>query len=303
MNFFLQIFFVLKILLYNFFLVSQLFSQNPEDVNLIANIYNSLTTETKQSISSLQAMQETGFSSNHAGILFPWDSAQLCKERMTSDVAIKRLMYQLELNRDYYGFLFLNNPTVDSHILDAGCGCGISAVLMSKRFDCYVDGYTLGNQEVECAQALAKQNNCSSKLKIAQGNMLKLPVQDNSYDVVWMSESSEYIHSLSDLFGEMRRVAKNQARFILFTGCAKNKSVKKRIDDLYHMCLHSIKDYLVAAKKNNFKIVHQQKLKEWVTPYFNFIIDGYLGETDNQLILSSVSGELDYYLLCFDIQK
>lgn len=291
-------------LVFNQEIISTTSPLGQKNADIIADIYNSLTSlPTEQLPSSFSKMRQTGFSCNHAGILFPWDNIQTCKKRITDHTMMMRILYQLELNRDYYGFLFLNNPTIDTHVLDAGCGCGISSILMHTMFDCYVDGYTLGAKEVERATALAQQNNCTDKLKFAQGDMLQLPVPDNSYDVIWMSESSEYIQSLSDLFCEIKRVGKNHGRLVIFTGCAKNRHIKKKIDNIYYTSLHQVKDYLAAAKKHRFKMVHKQNLKLWVTPYFELVLDAYNNKVENQLIIGSLSGDLDYYLLCFDIQK
>jgi len=272
------------------------------DTQFITENYDTLIS-TPNSPEFVRALHENGFAVYHVGIIFPWDQQSVVQKKFADTTSAWRLAGRLELNRDCYGFLFLGNPMAQSHILDAGCGGGTSSILMDKIFNCYVDGYTLGNKEIKHAQATATLHNSSDKLRFFQGDILKLPEKDNVYDAIWISESSEYIASLSELFGEMKRVGKDGARMVMFTWTAAKDSGKKQMDDLYFTALHRVEEYLTVAKQHNLKLVHQQNLRDWVAPYFNFVVESKLYIEEMHLIQMFLTGELDYYLLCFDIQK
>lgn len=278
-------------------------SVNPEpDLEFIKKNYDALLTS-EQSPSLMRAVHENGFVCYHAGLLFPWDN-QISKQKDLTDLAAAwRYVFRLELNRDYYGFLFLGNPTVDSHILDAGCGGGTSAILMEQIFNCRVDGYTLAPKEVEHARATAIKHNSSDKLRFYEGDILHLAENDNTYDAIWIGEASEYISSLSELFQEMKRVGKNNTRVVLFAWCATKDSGKKLMDGLYRTTLHTIEEYLSVSREHKFELIYHQNLRDWVIPYWKFVMTSNLYDWERYFAQACIDGALDYHMICFDIQK
>ena len=268
----------------------------------IAEVYNSLASD-RQSPSFVRSEQDNGCACYHMGILFPWDNQEIYKQYAHDTKKALKFIHSLELNRNYYGFLFLNNPTVETRVLDAGCGAGVAAILIHKMFNCSVDGYALGEKEIEYAKDIAAQHHSSDKLQFFQGNMAHLPIKDSLYDVIWVSESSEYVESLQDLFKEFKRVGKNNTRLVVFATCAKTVQGKDAVDNAYRVHLHEHADYLASAQQHGFKIAHQQNLRDWVVPYWDLVMVSQEQHGEKILAQAFLSGDVDYHLFCFDLKK
>ncbi len=273
-----------------------------QDFNVIKENYNSAITSNK-SPTLMRTINKQGLVCFHAGLFFPWDNNTAQIKNLTDIDTAWNFVQRLELNRDYYGFLFLNNPTKSTHILDAGCGSGTSSILMSKIFNCYIDGYSLSQEEIKHAQKTAIIHQCSNKLCFFQGNILNLPQKNNTYDAIWISESSEYISSLANLFKEMKRIGKNNTRIVLFAWCAAKKSGKSFMDKEYNTILHTAKEYINSAKQHNFTLIYQQNLSPLVNSYWNIILQSQLYSYEKSFAQASLKGKLHYYLFCFDMKK
>lgn len=272
-----------------------------ENLSLIQDLYNADLCYSGSMY--VKAAKEDGLRCVHWGFLFPWDNQSQTEQHLLHSDNVWQFIHRLELNSIYYGFLFLNNPSSTTHILDAGCGTGTTAILMHKTFNCFVTGYTLAENEILYATSMAKKHNCSHKLQFYQGNILNLPVQNNQYDVIWVSDTSEYIVSLLDLFKEFQRVGKNGTRLIIFATCAETSKGKKIIDEFPFTHVHTYRDYIRAGKKSHFKLSYCQNLNSWIIPYFNIRASANCSDFEKKLTKAFMSNDLKYYLFCFDIEK
>jgi geranyl diphosphate 2-C-methyltransferase len=266
-----------------------------ENLNLIKSLYETDVYH-EESIYA-KAAKEDGLQCIHWGFLFPWDNQIELQQRILNSKNIWQFIHRLELNSIYYGFLFLNNPSCTTRILDAGCGAGTTAILMHQTFNCFVDGYSLADKEISCAKAMAKKYSCSNKLQFFQGNILKLPVKNNRYDVIWISEVTEYIVSLSKLFKEFQRVGKNGTRLIIFATCVETAEGKKIADKYPFTNMHTYNDYIVAAEKHHFKLSYHQKLNSWIIPYFNIKLSVDFSDFEKAVTQAFSMNDLGYYFV------
>lgn len=273
-----------------------------KELEFVASEYNGIISNIESDLFE-RSLHESGYVSYHMGVMFPWDKNVDHYKHLSDRAACVEFIHSMELSRSHYGFLFLNNPVKNSRILDAGCGAGVAAILMSKQFDCYVDGYTLGEKEAEYGKKIANAKHCSSKLRFLVGDMLHLPEQDDTYDAIWSSESAEYIKSLDDLFKEFKRVGKNNARLVIFVTCSMSEKIKSHMDTVYNLKLQSVDNFLNSAGKYNFNLVHKQDLSDWVIPYWKFIAESKVPCGEQDYVDAYPAGDLQYYLLCFDLKK
>jgi ubiquinone/menaquinone biosynthesis C-methylase UbiE len=124
-------------------------------------------------------------------------------------------LYDLTFKLNGYGRsldqYFANNPLPFSRgarILDAGCGTGLLtlALLRAVRFPVSITALDLSSTSIEAARkALADSTGRKRDVTFAQGNLLSLPFNDDSLDLVITSGALEYVR-LSDGLVEIARV-------------------------------------------------------------------------------------------------
>jgi ubiquinone/menaquinone biosynthesis C-methylase UbiE len=124
-------------------------------------------------------------------------------------------LYDLTFKLNGYGRsldqYFANYPLPVSRgarILDAGCGTGLLtlALLRAVRFPVSITAVDLSSTSIEAARkALAESNGRKRDVTFAQGNLLSLPFNDDSLDLVITSGALEYV-PLSDGLVEIARV-------------------------------------------------------------------------------------------------
>ena len=124
-------------------------------------------------------------------------------------------LYDLTFKLNGYGRsldqYFANCPLPVSRgarILDAGCGTGLLtlALLRAVRFPVSITALDLSSTSIEAARkALADSSGRKRDVTFAQGNLLSLPFNDDSLDLVITSGALEYV-PLSDGLVEIARV-------------------------------------------------------------------------------------------------
>src|ERR671912_152122 len=106
---------------------------------------------------------------------------------------------------------FANHPlpvTRGARILDAGCGTGLLtlALLRAIRFPVSITALDLSQTSVAAARkALYYSSGRKRDVTFTQGNMLCLPIADESLDLVVTSGALEYV-PLADGLSELARV-------------------------------------------------------------------------------------------------
>lgn len=104
--------------------------------------------------------------------------------------------------------------TEKSKILDVGCGIGGPAVYITQKFNCPICGISTSKKGVEAANQKSHNSGLSARLqfKVADGTQNDLP--NNSFDIVWVMESSHLMNKKA-LLKECRRVLKPKGTLIL----------------------------------------------------------------------------------------
>jgi SAM-dependent methyltransferase len=106
----------------------------------------------------------------------------------------------------------------DEKVLDVGCGGGLFAIGAAKRLKAgRVTGVDI--QPVDVARENAKLEGVADKLRIETADVLKLPFQSDSFDVVLSSLALHELESVTDraaALREMARVLKPGGRAAIF---------------------------------------------------------------------------------------
>ncbi|EGU83489.1 hypothetical protein HZS61_013139 [Fusarium oxysporum f. sp. conglutinans] len=93
-------------------------------------------------------------------------------------------------------------------VLDVGCGVGGPAREIVKFTGAHVTGLNLNEYQVQRATIYAEKEGLSDKLRFVQGDFMKIPFPDNSFDAVYAIEATVHAPSLEGVYSEIRRVLK-----------------------------------------------------------------------------------------------
>lgn len=107
-------------------------------------------------------------------------------------------------------------------ILDVGCGIGGTSRYLAKIFpEAEITGITLSPQQVARATELAQKAGLSNvEFKVADA--LKMPFEDNTYDLVVGCESGEHMPDKKGYIEEMTRVLQNGGKLLVATWCERD---------------------------------------------------------------------------------
>lgn len=101
-----------------------------------------------------------------------------------------------------------------SHGLDAGCGIGLQALLLSEAVgeDGHVTGLDIMPELLAYGEDLAAKAGLSERVAFRAGDVSCLPFEDNSFDWAWSADCIGYpAGQLAPLLQELVRVVKPAA--------------------------------------------------------------------------------------------
>ncbi len=104
-----------------------------------------------------------------------------------------------------------------THVLDAGCGLGGPARTLAAEFGCTVIGLDLTKDFCLAAEMLTLRLGLSGKVSFRRGNVLELPFDDATFDVVWLQHVAMNVPDKLRLFEQAGRVLKPGGTLALLT--------------------------------------------------------------------------------------
>lgn len=96
----------------------------------------------------------------------------------------------------------------ETKILDAGCGIGAPAAYLHDKFGSHITGVSTSKKGVDLANSRIKGNRYNDKIRFTVANMTDTGFADESFDVIWVMESSHLIKNKALLFDECYRLLK-----------------------------------------------------------------------------------------------
>eukprot|EP00656_Telonema_subtile_P047066 TRINITY_DN5385_c0_g1_i1.p1 TRINITY_DN5385_c0_g1~~TRINITY_DN5385_c0_g1_i1.p1 ORF type:complete len:370 (-),score=94.69 TRINITY_DN5385_c0_g1_i1:84-1193(-) len=140
----------------------------------------------------------------------------------------------------------------DAKVLDCGCGVGGPARNIARFTGADVTGITINEFQVNRGNTLCAQQNIDKQVRLVQGDFMKLPFEDNSFDAVYAIEATCHAPDRVGVYSEILRVLKPGGVFATYEWCltdsydkenAEHRYIKKAIeegDGLPDMCHTSV---------------------------------------------------------------
>ncbi len=91
-------------------------------------------------------------------------------------------------------------------LLDAGCGIGGTSRYLAASTGAHVSGVDLTEEYIGVAKMLSERVGLSDRTDFRQGNVLDLPFDAGSFDVVWTEHVQMNISEKAGFYGELYRV-------------------------------------------------------------------------------------------------
>lgn len=102
------------------------------------------------------------------------------------------------------------------NVLDMGTGTALTAIMAySSNPDCNITGIDFSEGILEKGKANLKKYNLENKIKLVNGDMEKMPFEDNTFDTLISAYGLGGVVEIEKAFKEMKRVAKPNAKIVI----------------------------------------------------------------------------------------
>merc|ERR1712072_1328102 len=120
-------------------------------------------------------------------------------------------------------------------ILDCGCGVLGPARNIAKFTGGHVTGITINEFQVKRGNALCAQQGLADQVKAVQGDFMKLPFEDNSFDAVYAIEATCHAPDRNGVYSEILRVLKPGGVFATYELCLTSVCTKALCDSGFQL--------------------------------------------------------------------
>lgn len=162
--------------------------------------------------------------------------------------------------------------TPGMHILDVGCGIGGPSRYIAETYGCRVTGIDLTEEFIRTAAALARRVGLADRVSYRQASALDLPFAPGTFDGAYMMHVGMNIEDKAALFGEVRRVLKDNATFgiydVMLTERGEPRFPLPFAQTAETSFLATIADYRRALHEGGFVIERGRNRVEAARAYF-----------------------------------
>lgn len=99
-------------------------------------------------------------------------------------------------------------------VLDAGCGDGALTLIFAEQ-GCAIMGVDVDTPSLDKARSLLKQTTFGGQVEFQQADMLHLPFEDATFDLVWSRAALHHVADKRAVVRELKRVLKPDGRLAI----------------------------------------------------------------------------------------
>lgn len=143
-------------------------------------------------------------------------------------------------------------------IVDIGCGGGANLSRLLKKYkQAKVLGIDYSMESVNASSNFNEEAIIEGRLDVIQGDVLHLPISDESYDIATAFETVYFWPGPVDSFKEVYRILKHEGEFMIVNevSCRDRRS-KKWEEIIDGMVIYNIDELQGFLKEVGFEIVH-----------------------------------------------
>jgi len=131
--------------------------------------------------------------------------------------------FQQSILRHEYFLAGRMNISKGTTVLDCGCGIGGPARNIARFTGANIKAITINQFQVNRGNTISVREGIRDQVELIQGDFMKLPFEDNSFDAVYAIESTCHAPDRSGVYGEIMRVLKPGGVFACYEWCLTDK--------------------------------------------------------------------------------
>jgi len=151
-------------------------------------------------------------------------------------------------------------------VCDLCSALGAPARQIVKKYGVTVKGVDMTKTMIEKARARTKEAGLADKIEFHEGNVMDLPYEDESFDIVWAQEAWCYVTDKDKLIKEAYRVLKPGGKIgftdWIITGEITEAELSPLYDTMSFPYMETFQGYQKLLKNNGFKILDAQDQTE-----------------------------------------
>ncbi len=173
-------------------------------------------------------------------------------------------------------------------VLDIGCGICAPAIRLARRYGCRITGVNISAEQVRQGRELVARHGLSDRISVVEGNALKLPFEDVSFDSALCLEVAGDICVTKEqkikLADELHRVLRPGARIgfsdLVFTGRPTREEERAMRSILYHDGRELMTDWPGIFEKRGFNITRRMDIIDKTMNTWLHSLSVYEGRAD-----------------------
>ncbi|MBT31057.1 MAG: hypothetical protein CMO01_15480 [Thalassobius sp.] len=162
----------------------------------------------------------------------------------------------------------------NAKVLDMGCGVGGAAFFLANKFDAAVTGLNICNTQLKEARQKAKRFQLEEQVNFLELDYLHSNLNDNTFDVIWATESFFHCDDKTRFIQECYRMLKPKGVLLIADYFISKPPANQKEADLmsnwfegYHIpYLQSREEFEAEVAKAGFDEFHYQNVSKNVLP-------------------------------------